>query len=190
MENGKGEEESPFSQLALAEVIPETPPMSSQEDERNEGEKERDRGGSVTPTPVTLSPGILDSSAAAHNDVDTMSIGGSTCNEDTVLYDPTTNEEAEQQTATTLNSEVAPSAMTGCLHPETGQVESTASTSRDDDKGEPLEDEVIDESGGGEEEDTTLVDNVEVKEEPLEEEDLEPQKRYVLAKTVSKPASL
>ena len=99
---------------------------------------------------------------------------------------PTTNEEAEQQIATTLNSEVAPSTTTGCLHPETGQVESTASTSRDgEEEGEPLQDEVIreaDESGSGEKEGATLVENIEVKEKAMEEEDLEPQKRYVQCK--------
>ena len=181
MEQREGEAESPFSQLALAGVIPETPP-SSQDCERNEEVKERNTDNSVASSTIVLSPDTLDSSAAACSDGYSMSIGGSACNEDTVLYVP---EETQQQTD--LNSELGGSAMADYLPLETGQVKSMPpSTSGGCQEGEPLVDEVIGESGeeeGDVEEEgsaTGEVESVEVKQELLEEEEIEPQAWCVL----------
>lgn len=171
MEQGEEEEEgeSPFSQLALAGVIPKTSPVSSQEGERN---KEREEGAKAIASNTVLSPETLNSSAAASNDEEAMSIGGSTCNEDTVLYyGHTPTEETQKQTVPNLNSELARGTMTVCFRPEIGRVKSTpSSTSHGGREGKPLVDGEADESG---------VDNVQVKQEPLEEEETEPQKRYV-----------
>ena len=188
MEQREGEAESPFSQLALAGVIPETP-TSSQDCERNEEReeevKERNTDNSVASSTIVLSPDTLDSSAAACNDGDSMSIGGSTRNEDTVLCVP---EETHQQTDLNMYSEMAGSAMGDYLPLETGPVESVPpSTSGGCQEGESLVDKVIGESGGEEEGDAEEegsaiggVESVEVKQELLEEEETEPQARCVL----------
>ena len=188
MEQGEGEGESPFSQLALADVVPETPP-SSQESERNEGREEREKEGnrddSVSPsTTVLYSQDTLNSSAAACNDGDFMTRGESACaGDDPVTCVPMDTEETQKQTATDLNSELAETATSDYL-----PLEAESITIHDGQEGEPLEDEVIGEAGesSGEEEGdveeegpATGVESVKVKQEPLEEEEMEPQKWYV-----------
>ena len=183
---GEGEEgESPFSQLG---VIPETP-TSSQDcevnEEREEGEiKERHLDNSVASSTIVISPDTMESCAAACNDRDSVSIGESTRNEDTVQCIPIAMEESQQQTD--LSSELAESAMGDYLPLETRQIESVVppSTSSGCQEGEPLVDEVIGESCGEEEVDVEEecaaigVEGVEVKQELLEEEECEPQARY------------
>ena len=183
MEQREGEGESPFSQLVLAGVIPETP-TSSQDCERNEEReeevKERNTDNSVASSTIVLSPDILDSSAAACNGRDSMGIGGSTCNEDTVLC---ILEEAQQQT--NLNSELAGSVTADYLPLEVESIPPI--TSGGCQEGESLVDKVIGESSGEEEGDAEEegsaiggIESVEVKQELLEEEETEPQARCVL----------
>lgn len=189
---------SPFSELALTGIVPETPPThSQQESERNEEreEEEEERGGSITPSTIVLSPdtpecGVVDTFG---DPVATVSLGQSTCKEEkgAVEPDPTDTQKDQQQTATEFGGKLTKSAKTGCVHPETGQeAESISSTGCDGkEKEEPLEDEVIKEAGGSdgqdedgcEEADTAAagVEGVEVKEEPIEDEEMEPQNLYV-----------
>lgn len=189
MEQGEEAGESPFSQLALAGVIPETP-TSSQDCGREGEEVMEERNNSVASSTIVISPDTLvdsGSAAAACNDGDAMCIGRSpsshTHSEDTVQCIPIATEETPKQTD--LGSELAgPAAMGDYLSLETGQPPSGCQ------EGEPLVDEVIGESGGeeegeaaGEEEgggSAIGVEGVEVKQELLEEEEeTEPQARYV-----------
>jgi hypothetical protein len=188
MEQGEGEEEeSPFSQLARAGVIPETPTSSQdcyerEEESVEEIEDEQNRDNSVASSTIVISPDTLEgsSAAAACNDGDSMSIGRSptphTRNEECVYIAADNTQQPIE-----LNNELAGSAMGDYLSLETGLIGGYQ-------EGEPLQvDEIIGGSGGEEEEgdigeeeeegSAIGVEGVEVKQELLEEEETEPQAR-------------
>jgi hypothetical protein len=181
MEQGEGEEEeSPFSQLARAGVIPETPTSSQDCYEREEGTgEERRMNNSVASSTIVISPDTLegDSGAAACNDEDSMSIGRSPTRNEECIHIATDNTRQPIE----LNNELAGSAMGDYLSLETGLIGGYQ-------EGEPLQvDEIIGGSGGEEEEgdigeeeeegSAIGVEGVEVKQELLEEEETEPQAR-------------
>lgn len=181
MELGEGEGESPFQHLVLTDIIPETPPSSQEcviNDEREDREKDRNRDDSVSSSTIVLSSqDTLNNSVAACNDRDSMNIVESARTEDTVICTPMNTEKPQKQAATDLNSELAGSATADYLSLETGSI-----TIRDGGEGEPLDDDVIDENEEGdveEEGSAAGVESVEVKQEPLEEEETEPQKWYM-----------
>ncbi len=177
--------ESLFSQLALTGVIPETPTSSQdcydrEEESVEEVKDERNRDNSVASSTIVISPDTLEGRSACI-DEDSMSIGRSptpqhTRNEECVhIAADNTPQPIE------LNNELAGSAMGDYLSLETGLIGGYQ-------EGEPLQvDEVIGESGGEEEEgeageeeeggSAIGVEDVEVKQELLEEEENEPQAR-------------
>ena len=180
---GEGEgEESPFSQLALTGVIPETPTSSQDCDREGEGEvmeESRNMDNSVASSTIVISPDtIVDSSSAAG-----WSPSSLMRNENTVQCIPIATEETQQPTD--LGRELAgPAAMGDYLSLETGLIDSIPPPSTSDgcQEGEPLVDEVIGDSGGEEdgeaageeEEEGGSAFGVEVKQE---EEEAEPQAR-------------
>ena len=192
MEQGEGEGdgeggESPFTQLALTGVIPETP-TSSQDCDREEGEDEvmeesRNMDNSVASSTIVISPDtVVDSNSATGRSPSLLMR-----NENSVQCIPVATEESRQPT--NLGRELAgPAAMGDYISLETGLIDSIPppSASGGCQEGESLVDEVIGDSGGeeegeaaGEEEEEEEgsafgVEGVEVKQE---EEEAEPQAR-------------
>ena len=161
MEHGEVEEgKSPFSRLALAGIIPETP-ASSQDcgREREEVMEETNMENTVASSTIVISPDtILDSSPNSH-----------ARSEDTVQCVPIASEEIAQPTH--LGSELArPEAMGDYLSLETRLIDSIPPLIASSGclEGDLLVDNIIIGDSGGEEE-------VEVKQELLEE--TEPQVR-------------
>ena len=188
---GEGDGESPFSQLALTGVIPETPTSSQDCDREGEDEiieESRNMDNSVASSTIVISPDtVVDSISAAGQSPSSL-----THNENTVQCVPIATEETPQPTD--LGRELAgpAAAMGDYLSLETGLIDSIPppSTSGGCQEGEPLVDEVIEDSGGEEEGDAAAgeeeegrgsavgVEGVEVKQELLEEEEeTEPQAR-------------